>query len=59
MPWPNLHLALENEEVTKEELWCYSMQLVYRKKLNIIHRELYGPGKEIGTLQFPYKQFRY
>lgn len=59
MPWPSLKLAEQSEEITQEESWCYSMQLVYRRKLNIIHRELYGPGKENGTLQPPYKQFGY
>ncbi|ELR05856.1 hypothetical protein VC83_08305 [Pseudogymnoascus destructans] len=46
MPWPNLTMAQNNNEISAKASWCYSMQLVYRKKLNIIHRDLYGPGKE-------------
>ncbi|OBT71578.1 hypothetical protein VF21_09296 [Pseudogymnoascus sp. 05NY08] len=46
MPWPNLAMAEHNNEISAKASWCYSMQLVYRKKLNIIHRDLYGPGKE-------------
>ncbi|OBT51349.1 hypothetical protein VE04_09078 [Pseudogymnoascus sp. 24MN13] len=46
MPWPNLAMAERNKEISAKASWCYSMQLVYRKKLNIIHRDLYGPGKE-------------
>ncbi|KFY59113.1 hypothetical protein V497_04497 [Pseudogymnoascus sp. VKM F-4516 (FW-969)] len=62
MPWPNLIMAEKNNEISAKASWCYSMQLVYRKKLNIIHRDLYGPGKEnayqlaeMNTLpKFPY-----
>ncbi|KFY42362.1 hypothetical protein V494_02450 [Pseudogymnoascus sp. VKM F-4513 (FW-928)] len=46
MPWPNLIMAEKNNEISAKASWCYSMQLVYRQKLNIIHRDLYGPGKE-------------
>ncbi|KFZ15957.1 hypothetical protein V501_02491 [Pseudogymnoascus sp. VKM F-4519 (FW-2642)] len=46
MPWPNLIMAEKNNEISAKASWCYSMQLVYRRKLNIIHRDLYGPGKE-------------
>ncbi|KFY31510.1 hypothetical protein V493_01039 [Pseudogymnoascus sp. VKM F-4281 (FW-2241)] len=46
MPWPNLSLAEKNGEITDEGSCCYFMQVLYRKKLNVIHRELYGPGKE-------------
>lgn len=42
-------MALDNNEMSAMEMRCYSVQLVLRKKLNIIHRELYGPGKENGT----------
>lgn len=51
MPWPNLIMAEKNNEISAKASWCYSMQLVYRNKLNIIHRDLYGPGKENGTVQ--------
>jgi hypothetical protein len=56
MPWPNLAMAERNKEISAKASWCYSMQLVYRKKLNIIHRDLYGPGKENGTFRSPQKQ---
>jgi hypothetical protein len=42
-------MALDNNEMTEKEMRCYSVQLVFRKNLNIIHRELYGPGKENGN----------
>ncbi|KFZ17341.1 hypothetical protein V501_01777 [Pseudogymnoascus sp. VKM F-4519 (FW-2642)] len=48
MPWPNLAMALDNNEMSEMEMRCYLVQLLLRKKLNIIHRELYGPGKENG-----------
>jgi hypothetical protein len=35
--------------MTEKETRCYSVQLMLRKNLNIIHRELYGPGKENGA----------
>ena len=59
MPWPDLSLAVKNGEITQEESCCYFMQVLYRKKLNVIHRELYSPGKENSTLYSPYKQFGY
>lgn len=52
MPWPNLQLALENQEMTEKAMKCYSAQLYFRKQLNNIHTVLYGPGKEDGKFQF-------
>jgi hypothetical protein len=57
MPWPDLSLAVKNGEITEEESSYYFMQVLYRKKLNVIHRELYSPGKESSKLYSPTSNF--
>lgn len=48
MPWPNLNMACANGEMNATGAQCYTSQLYFRKKLNELHRDLYGPGKENG-----------
>jgi hypothetical protein len=59
VPWPNFQFAMDNNEMDTHEVQCYSAQLWFRKELNKIHRDLYGPGKEIGMFNrlqlFPIK----
>ncbi|KFY46957.1 hypothetical protein V494_00250 [Pseudogymnoascus sp. VKM F-4513 (FW-928)] len=46
MPWPSLDLAARQGEVTQEESRFYLTHAMYCKKINTIHRDLYGPGGE-------------
>jgi hypothetical protein len=46
IPWPNCSHAKKQGEMNENEVQCYTAQLYFRKSLNHIHRDLYGPGKD-------------
>lgn len=45
MPYPHLDQALEDGELDDLALMAYQMLLEFRRELNMIHQELYGPRK--------------
>jgi len=49
MPYPDVRLAVSDGDLDEKAGQCYTAQLWMRKRLNFIHRALYGPGKSKGT----------